>query len=74
MDRGKISIVSWNIRGIGVEVMVARVRRIIRKTRANFYFIQESKIEVISKDLVRRFWHEDNFEFSFMVAYGKSGG
>lgn len=38
-----MQVLSWNVRGLGNEVKVAWVRRMIRKTRANCFLIQESK-------------------------------
>lgn len=43
-------------------------------TRANVCFLQETKLEMVSMDLVRKFWGDDNFEFRFVAAIGRSGG
>lgn len=67
-------IVSWNIRGLGTGVKVSVVREIIRKSRVNVCFIQESKLESIFEDLIRKMWYNDNYEFRFSVARGSSGG
>lgn len=63
-------IVSWNVRGLRAEAKVTSDKRVIRKTRANFCFIQESKVETVSVELIRRIWYDDKFEFRFIAANG----
>lgn len=42
--------------------------------RHMFCFFQESKLENIGRDLIRRFWENDNFEFKFKAVKGRSRG
>ncbi|KAH1114714.1 hypothetical protein J1N35_008092 [Gossypium stocksii] len=65
-----MKIVSWNIRGLGTEVKIAMVKSLVCKHRV----LQESKLEVVSGDLIRRIWGDDNFDFRYAVASGRSGG
>lgn len=67
-------VVSWNVRGLGANIKVATKRRVVRNVRANFCFIQESKLEIVSRDLIRKIWSNDNFNFRFTATRGRSGG
>lgn len=40
--------------GLGEEVNVTRMKKVIRNVRANFCFIQENTLETVSGDLIRR--------------------
>ncbi|TYH93990.1 hypothetical protein ES332_A12G011100v1 [Gossypium tomentosum] len=60
--------------GLGSEVKREAVKRLCRLSRAFVYFIQETKLEVIIKDAVRKLWRDDNCEFRFVAAVGRSGG
>ncbi|MBA0812677.1 hypothetical protein Gohar_026621, partial [Gossypium harknessii] len=44
---------------------IEAVNRLVRKTMANVCFLQETKLEMVSVDLVRKFWGNDCFEFKF---------
>lgn len=42
--------------------------------RINVCFLQETKLEFVSVDLVRKIWGDDNFGFIFAAAINRSGG
>ncbi|MFQ6658516.1 hypothetical protein Gotur_027747, partial [Gossypium turneri] len=60
-------IVSWNIRGLGSEAKMESVKRLIRMSRANICFLQEMKLELVTMDLVRKIWGDDDCEFSKLI-------
>ncbi|KAA3480295.1 Transcriptional regulator ATRX [Gossypium australe] len=66
-------IVSWNVRGLGTEVKIAMVRRLVSKHRVDVCFLQESKLVIVSGDLIRRIWGDDDFDFRYAGALGRSG-
>ncbi|MBA0764642.1 hypothetical protein Gotri_013969 [Gossypium trilobum] len=49
-------IVTWNVRGLGSSAKIDAVNRLVRMTRANVCFLQETKLEMVSVDLVRKIW------------------
>lgn len=53
-------IVSWNIRGLRSAAKIESVRRVICVSKADVCFLQEIKIETVSKDLVRKIWGNGN--------------
>lgn len=67
-------IVTWNIRGLGSEIKIASVKRLIRQPRATACFLQETKLEVVSVEFVRRIWENDNYDFRFSATVGPSAG
>lgn len=50
------------------------LRRVLCITRAEVCFIQESKLELVSKEIIRKFWGDANFGFKFFAAVGNSRG
>lgn len=71
---GDMKIVSWNIRGLGLDVKVAMVNRLVKIHRVNICFLREIKLEEVSGDLVRRIWGDNNFDFRFVAVVGCLGG
>ncbi|KAG4175119.1 hypothetical protein ERO13_A11G164366v2, partial [Gossypium hirsutum] len=59
---GGMRILSWNIRGLGSVVKRESVKRTCRMSRVSICFIQETKLEVITKDDVRKFWGDDELQ------------
>ncbi|TYI32171.1 hypothetical protein ES332_A04G040300v1 [Gossypium tomentosum] len=57
-----MKIVSWNIRGLGSNIKIAMVNRL------------ETKLVEVSRDMISRMWGNDNFDFRFTAAVGRSGG
>ncbi|TYJ47335.1 hypothetical protein E1A91_A02G182300v1 [Gossypium mustelinum] len=51
-----MGILSWNISGLGSEVKKASVKRNCRLVKANVCFLQETKLELINIDVVRKLW------------------
>ncbi|KAH1063237.1 hypothetical protein J1N35_028224 [Gossypium stocksii] len=71
---GVMKIISWNVRGLGSDGKVAAINRLVKLHGVNVCFLRETKLEEVSGDLVRRIWGDDNFEFRFAAAVGRSGG
>ncbi|TYJ13347.1 hypothetical protein E1A91_A10G045900v1 [Gossypium mustelinum] len=65
-------IVIWNIRRLGSVAKIDTVNRLVRKTRFNVCFLQETKLEMVSVDLVRRIWGDDCFDFKFSTIVERS--
>ncbi|TYJ26696.1 hypothetical protein E1A91_A07G138200v1 [Gossypium mustelinum] len=60
--------------GLGSDGKIVAINRLVRIHRVNVCFLQETKLEKVSGDLVRRIWGEDYFEFRFAAEVGRSGG
>lgn len=67
-------ILPWNVRGLGAGAEVTVIRDFIRNARVNVCFLQESKMEFVYGELISKLWFDDNFEFRFSTAKGRSRG
>lgn len=67
-------IVSWNVRGMGSELKIAAIKRLIRSSRGNVCLLQESKLDMVNMNLVNKIWGIDNVNFRFVGAEGRPGG
>ncbi|XP_017604874.1 uncharacterized protein LOC108451727 [Gossypium arboreum] len=50
------------------------VNRLFRLYRMDICFLQETKLVEVSRDMISRMWGNDNFDFRFTAAVGRSGG
>ncbi|KAA3471319.1 reverse transcriptase [Gossypium australe] len=66
--------VTWNVRGLGSGAKIDAVNRSVKMIRANVCFLQETKLETVPVDLVRKIWGDDCFDFKFVVAIERSRG
>ncbi|GMI72221.1 hypothetical protein HRI_000891400 [Hibiscus trionum] len=69
-----MKVLSWNIRGLGTSSKCRAVQRIVRQHQVEMVFLQETKLELITEQIVKKVWHSDNFVFVFAPAVGRSGG
>ncbi|KAK5817170.1 hypothetical protein PVK06_022093 [Gossypium arboreum] len=67
-------ITTWNITGLGSVPNIEVVNRVVRTSRADVCFIQETKLDSMLVELIRKFWGEDCFVFIFAAAVERSGG
>ncbi|KAL4376004.1 hypothetical protein GQ457_02G034210 [Hibiscus cannabinus] len=67
-------IVTWNIRDMGTEVKLNAVMKLIRDQRAEILLLQETKKEAFSDLEISKLWVDDQFDFRFSRAVGRSGG
>ncbi|XP_039068387.1 uncharacterized protein LOC120214603 [Hibiscus syriacus] len=68
-----MKILSWNIRGMGSDVKISELRRIIRVNRIEVVVIQETKKDDFSDLEIGRIWFDDEFDFRFSKAVGRAG-
>lgn len=67
-------MISWNIRGLTARPKRSSLRKMIIQHDPTFVFIQETKMEDITKKSVRTYWKADDVEWFFSPAEGNSGG
>ncbi|GMJ04237.1 hypothetical protein HRI_004092900 [Hibiscus trionum] len=70
----KFACLSWNVRGLGRPEKVKAVSRVCRESRAEFIFLQETKIQDINPVLSRTLMGRINFELVHMPSVGSAGG
>jgi exonuclease III len=52
----KPKIVSWNVRGMNEIEKRWKIRRLLREWKADIVCLQETKLEVISREVIRSVW------------------
>ncbi|KAH1040222.1 hypothetical protein J1N35_041965 [Gossypium stocksii] len=67
-------IITWNIKGLGSVPKIEAVNRVVRKNRADVCFLQETKLESVPMELVRKIWGDNYFDFKYVAAIERSGG
>ncbi|GMJ10129.1 hypothetical protein HRI_004682100 [Hibiscus trionum] len=69
-----LEIISWNIRGLGRLEKARAVRNLIRERKPQFLFLQETKLVVFSKNLIRRMGFGCKYAYANSPAEGSAGG
>ncbi|GMI75114.1 hypothetical protein HRI_001180700 [Hibiscus trionum] len=67
-------VLSWNIRGVRRREKKKAIRDSCRRCKANFLFLQETKVESIQLADVRKIWPRNNSDFAVSPACGSAGG
>lgn len=47
-------IIAWNIRGLGSTLKIEAINRVVRMNRVDVLFIQETKLELVSVELIKK--------------------
>ncbi|XP_022024199.1 uncharacterized protein LOC110924504 [Helianthus annuus] len=69
-----MSVLSWNIRGLGSESKSSWCRKLKAENEIGFILIQETQFESLERVNVNRFWGRGDMEFEHVDASGRSGG
>lgn len=70
----KSKILSWNVRGLNEGVKRLRVRNLLRQWKENIFCLQETKLEIISNNIVRSLWSCPFVDWCYLASCGASGG
>ncbi|GMJ01570.1 hypothetical protein HRI_003826200 [Hibiscus trionum] len=70
----KLSIVSWNIRGLGKLEKSRAIRLLVQQKKPSLIFIQETKKTIIDQRTFQKLASEFLSEFVFSPAEGSAGG
>ncbi|KAJ4824794.1 hypothetical protein Tsubulata_022781 [Turnera subulata] len=69
-----ISILSWNIRGLGSTIKHSHLKELISQSEAKIVCLCETKKQGIDRNLCSRLWNTGGLEFRAVDAEGASGG
>lgn len=69
-----MNCMSLNIRGMGEKDKLEWVRRLKTSQKLHFIGIQETQIADFSNIKIIDCWDDDNFDYDFVNATGRSGG
>ncbi|KAK8317082.1 hypothetical protein V6Z11_A13G083800 [Gossypium hirsutum] len=68
-----MKIVSCNVKGLGLDIKITMVNKLVRLHRVDVCFLQETKLEEVSRENISKMWGDDNIDFRFTTAVGRSG-
>ncbi|KAF5479667.1 hypothetical protein F2P56_000468 [Juglans regia] len=70
----KHKILSWNVRGLNKVEKRLRIRRLLREWKADIVCLQETKLKLISRRIIRSLWSNIYVDWVYLVSSGASGG
>jgi hypothetical protein len=70
----KHKILTWNVRGLNERKKRLRVRRLLSQWKVDIVCLQETKLDLITLDLVQSIWRCPYVEWSYVASNGASGG
>ena len=69
-----LTILSWNVRGLNVVEKRLQIRNLLRTWRADIVCLQETKLEWITRGIVRSTWGCSYVDWLYLGSEGTSGG
>jgi exonuclease III len=69
-----VKILFWNVRGLNDRDKWLQVRSLIKHWGADIICLQETKIELVSRSLVRSLWGIHHVDWMFLGSFGASRG
>ena len=69
-----LEIISWNVRGLNEQDKRLRDRNLIRNWRLDIVCLQETKLELITRAMIRSLWGGQHVDWSYLGSCGAFGG
>ena len=69
-----LKILSWTVCGLNDKDKRMQVKNALKVWRADIVYLQETKLEVISRAVIRSLWGSLFVDLDFLVMEGASGG
>ena len=69
-----MKILSWNVRGLNEKEKRLKIRNLLRTWRADIVCLQETKLEWVTRGLVRSIWSCPYLDWLYLGSKGVSGG
>ena len=69
-----LEIISWNVRGLNEQDKRLRDRNLIRNWRLDIVCLQETKLELITRAVIRSLWGGQHVDWSYLGSCGAFGG
>ncbi|KAF5461862.1 hypothetical protein F2P56_017925 [Juglans regia] len=70
----KPKIVSWNVRGLNELEKRLRIRHLLREWKADIVCLQEVKLKLINRRIVRSLWSSNYVDWVYLASSRASGG
>ena len=68
------NILTWNVRGLNEERKRLKIRNLLSKWKVDIACLQETKLKLISNQLVQNLWRCLYMEWCYVASNGASGG
>jgi exonuclease III len=69
-----VKLLSWNVRGLNDRGKRLRVKHMLKIWQPDIICLQETKLEVITRQIVRSVWRCHHVDWMFLGSNGASGG
>ena len=69
-----LNIISWNVRGLNEVEKRLRIRNLLKLWKADIICLQETKLELVTRQIVRSLWSCLYVDWLFLGSVGASGG
>ena len=69
-----LKIISWNVRGLNEWDERLQVRNLIKNWRLDIVCLQETKLELITRAVIRSLWGGQHVDWSYLGSCRASGG
>ena len=70
----QVKIITWNVRGLNDLNKCLLVRHLLRSWKADIICLQETKLDLITKGLVRNIWGIHHVDWLYLGLMGALGG
>jgi exonuclease III len=70
----KLKILSWNVRGLNLVEKRMKIKSLLREWKVDVVCFQETKVQVVTRELVQSLWGCAQVDWCYLGAQGASGG
>jgi exonuclease III len=70
----QLKILSWNVRGLNDKSKRLHVRNLLKLWGANVICLQETKLDLVTRNLMRSLWGSHHVDWLYCGSDGASGG
>jgi exonuclease III len=70
----KCNILSWNVRGLNCPNKRLMMRNLLRQWRVDIVCLQETKLDLISRKIIKSLWGCSYADYCYVASSGASGG
>ena len=70
----QLKIITWNVRGLNDLKKRLQVRHLLKLWKMGIMCLQETKLELLTKGIVRNIWGIHHVDWLYLGSMGASGG
>jgi exonuclease III len=69
-----LRIISWNVRGLNCKLKRSQIKNALKLWKGEVIYLQETKLEIISRFIVRSLWSNRFADWKYLESEGASRG